>query len=108
MEACIRLGRDTPREWAFIKGKDMPGRAWRHCAKMATPIDLLLGLWTRVGTRKRKLNRICQVAPMCPLVRAHWRNLANTIEPSVCGGDVALCQMTLTTCWFTAKWPLFS
>jgi len=33
----------------------------------------------------------------------HWRNLANTIEPSVCGGDVALCQMTLTTCWFTAK-----
>jgi len=28
---------------------------------------------------------------------AHWHNLPNTIEPSVCGGDVALCQITLTT-----------
>ena len=29
---------------------------------------------------------------------AHWRHLVNTIEPSVCGGDAALCQITLTTC----------
>jgi len=29
---------------------------------------------------------------------AHWRNLAYTSEPSVCGGDAALCQITLTTC----------
>ena len=29
---------------------------------------------------------------------AHWRHLANTTEPSVCGGDAALCQITLTTC----------
>ena len=27
-----------------------------------------------------------------------WRNLPNMIEPSVCGGDAALCQSTLTTC----------
>jgi len=27
---------------------------------------------------------------------AHWRNLANTTEPSVCNGDAALCQITLT------------
>jgi len=27
---------------------------------------------------------------------AHWRHLANTIEPSVCGGDAVLCQITLT------------
>jgi len=26
------------------------------------------------------------------------RHLANTTEPSVCGGDAALCQITLTTC----------
>ena len=31
--------------------------------------------------------------------RAHWRHLANTIELSVRGGDAALCQVTLTTCW---------
>jgi len=30
---------------------------------------------------------------------AHWRHLANTTEPSVCGGDVALFQITLTTCY---------
>jgi len=29
---------------------------------------------------------------------AHWRHLANTTEPSMCGGDSALCQITLTTC----------
>ena len=28
----------------------------------------------------------------------HWCHLANTIEPSVCGGDAALCQITLSTC----------
>ena len=27
------------------------------------------------------------------------RYLVNTTEPSVCGGDAALCQITLTTCW---------
>ena len=30
---------------------------------------------------------------------AHWRHLKNTTEPSVCGGDAALCQITLTTCF---------
>ena len=33
---------------------------------------------------------------MCQL-GAHWRHLANTIEPSMCDGDVALCQITVTT-----------
>jgi len=28
---------------------------------------------------------------------AHWQYLAKTSEPSMCGGDVALCQLTLTT-----------
>ena len=26
--------------------------------------------------------------------------LANTTEPSVCGGDAVLCQITLTTCFY--------
>jgi len=30
---------------------------------------------------------------------AHSRNLANTIEPSECGSDAALCHITLTTCF---------
>jgi len=39
---------------------------------------------------------------------AHWRHLANTIEPSVCGGDAVLCQITLTTCYSFAILPLLS
>ena len=36
---------------------------------------------------------------MVPHGRAHWCHLANTTEPSVFGGDVALCESTtLTTC----------
>jgi len=29
----------------------------------------------------------------------YWRHLANTTEPSICCGDAALCQITLTTCF---------
>jgi len=29
-----------------------------------------------------------------------YGHLANTTEPSMCGGDAALCQITLTTCWY--------
>ena len=69
------------------------------CSETAQPIDLPFGLWTRVGRRKHKFSLIRQMAPMCPHGRAHWRHLANTVEPSVCGGDVVLCQITLTTCF---------
>jgi len=48
--------------------------------------------WGGLGPRKHVLD-----------VGAHWRNLANTIEPSVCGGDAALCQTTLTTCYLFIK-----
>ena len=29
-----------------------------------------------------------------------WRHLANTIELSMCSGDAAFCQITLTTCYY--------
>jgi len=29
-----------------------------------------------------------------------WRHLKNTTEQSMCGGDAALCQITLTTCYY--------
>ena len=31
---------------------------------------------------------------------ARWHNLLNTIEPSVCSGDAACCQITLTGCCY--------
>jgi len=36
---------------------------------------------------------------MCPQLRTHWRHLANTVEPSICCDNAALCQITLTTCY---------
>jgi len=30
----------------------------------------------------------------------YWRHLANTNESCVCGGDAALCEITLTTCYY--------
>jgi len=61
------------------------------------PIDLPFGLWTRVGRRKHKFNRMRQVAPMCPYGRKHCRHLANTIW--TIPRRFALCQITLTTCY---------
>jgi len=34
---------------------------------------------------------------------AHWRHLANTTEPPMCGGDAAFCQITLTTCYYSSQ-----
>jgi len=83
------MGADRPCEGAIFKGKNMPSHARRHsavsCAKMAVSIEV--PTWTWVGRRKDVLHG------------AYWRNVMNTIEPSVCGGDAALCQITLTTCY---------
>jgi len=54
--------------------------------KTAEPIDISFGMWTRFGPEKHVLDG-----------GTHWHNQANTIEPSVCGGDAALYQITLTT-----------
>jgi len=37
---------------------------------------------------------------------AHWLQLANTTEPSVCGVDAAFCQITSTTCYYSAQRPV--
>jgi len=55
-------------------------------SRSAEPIDMLFGIWTRVGPRNHALN-----------AGAHWRHLANTTGLSVWGGDAALYQITLTT-----------
>ena len=75
-------------EGAIFRGKDMPVYVRQHyceLCKMAELIEMLFLLWTRVGRRKHVLHG-----------RTHWRHRANTIEASVCGGDAALCQITLT------------
>jgi len=43
--------------------------------RTAEPIEMPFGMWTWVGPRKHILDR-----------GAHWRHLANMIEPSMCSG----------------------
>ena len=62
------------------------------CAKTAELIVMLFGMWNRVGPRKHVLGG-----------DAHWHNLANMTELSVCGGDAALHQLTLGTCIIFCK-----
>jgi len=56
-------------------------------AEMAEPLEVLFGMWTWVGPRNPVLDW-----------HAHWRHLANRVKLSVC--DVALRQITLTTCYY--------
>jgi len=57
----------------------------REPCKTAEPIGMSFGLRTRVGSRSYVLDGA-----------AHYRNLANTTEPSMWVGDAALCQVTFT------------
>jgi len=51
------------------------------CAKTAEPIDVPFGLWTRIGRKKYKFNRIRQVA-LCARMGWHsdttWRIRLNS------------------------------
>jgi len=67
------------------------------CAKTAEPIEMLFGIWTRVGLGNHVL---------CG--GAHWRHLENTTEPSTCGSDAACCQITFTTCLILSPFPMQS
>ena len=50
------------------------------------------------ATRHGTLPVRCGCRLDCTIWGAHWRHLANMTEPSVCGGDAALRQITLNTC----------
>jgi len=77
-------------------GGNFKGKAVAHCkvyglyavsgAKTAEPTEMPLGMWTRRSNEA------------CIRLGAPWRHLSNVTEPSVCGGDAAFCQVTLTTC----------
>ena len=72
-------------------------------AKTAAPIEMPFGLRTPVGP----MNHVLLGGPD-PFLQpffldfyisgAHWRHVANTTKPSMCGGDAALCQNSLNTC----------
>ena len=58
-------------------------------AKTSEPIEMPFGIWTRMGQRKHVFGGVHSGA-----------NLANTVGPSMCGGDAACCQITSTTYYY--------
>jgi len=85
-EACVRCGADPHAKGNF----SMKEHALACLTTLQKWLDrsrccLGCGLWFAKGS-------------MC-YMGAYWRNLANTMEVSVCCGDVALRQITFTTCY---------
>jgi len=58
------------------------------CAKMAKPIEMPFGLWTRVGPRKHMVG-----VTLAPPGIYHW-----PVHNFICGGDAACCLITLSSC----------
>jgi len=59
---------------------------------MAEPIDMPFGIWTQFGPSEAFIRCI-----------AHWCCLANTIELSMCDGDVPRSQITLIVTFYTMR-----
>jgi len=87
-EPCIRWGPDRPWNEVILKGKEAACCKVAYsdyavsCAKTAE----LNWSWSRLGFRLWWAQWISIVT--------HWRNLANTIEPSMISGD-AVCTVKL-------------
>ena len=87
----------------LLGGKDMPGHARQHFvmsyAKWLNQSICSLGCglrWAEGNTNSIVFARWRQCAFWEGTLA--WRQVANTIEPSICRGDATLCQITLTTC----------
>ena len=57
-------------------------------AKTDGAIEMSFGIWTPECRRNHELD-----------VGAYWHHLANAAEPSMCAGNAALCEITLTACY---------
>jgi len=57
--------------------------------------DMSSGRYTQSDSTDGRIIMVRRRLGVVDETGAHWRNLANAIEPSVCGGDAALCQITL-------------
>jgi len=70
-------------EGAIIRGKDIPGQAWRHCRELCKngPTDRV-AVWTRVGEGSTSSITFAMVASMCPRMGGHidatWRTRLNS------------------------------
>ena len=70
-ESSVRWGSDILWKGVILRGNGVARcKVSQHpamiCAKWLNRSHLSFRLWTRVGRKKHKFNRIRQVAPMCP------------------------------------------
>jgi len=63
----------------------VPGPSVESSAKTAEPIKMSFGMWTRMGPCKHLLDGV---------------HIGATYRLSMCCGDAASCQVTLTTCFY--------
>jgi len=71
-----------------FKGEERPVIKYMDSRSMPFGLWAQIGPWNHVGLLSEG---------------AHWRHLLSTIEPSMCGGDAAFCQISLTTCYSTYR-----
>jgi len=73
------------------------------CAKTAEPIDLSFSVVNSGGPKVAQVQSYLPGGTHVPTWepgRADWRHVADTTDPSICGGSAVLCQITLTTCFY--------
>jgi len=84
------------------------------CAKMTEPVQMHFRLWAQIGPGIHVLDggfrspmgrsnfwgkiSYCKGGANVPTWEGTFGAIANMTAPSICGGDVILCQITLTTC----------
>ena len=78
-------------------------------AKIAEPIEMLLGLWTQVGPSKHVLDGVPDPSWEGAISRGGEVAASCKVEglPSMCGGNAAFCHITLTICCYY-QWTYYS
>jgi len=87
-EPCITWDLDLPVGRGNFEEKGRDRRSASSCAKMAEPIKMPFGLWTRVGPRKHVLHGA-----------VHYHNLANASEPSIFDGPAKRAERIKLPLW---------
>ena len=72
--------------------------------RWSSVVTLSVGRWQSWALRATDQDAVWDVdsggpKEACVRRRSHWHHMANTIELSMCGGDTALCENTLITCF---------
>ena len=89
-EPCIRWKSRNPHVNGQFWGQK---KGWlRKCLNMS-------GSWYTQSDSTEGSTGMVWMSMGCTRWGAHWRHLVNMTEPSICGSDAALCQVTLTTCY---------